>query len=279
MSQPGETKQPIQSLTELSTVHRVVRRNTFCAYCGVEFSDSVPFEEEHVIGRRFVPKGTLAGNWNLVLRACGSCNDIKAALENDISAITMQPDAGGRYASDDERLIAEAKRKARTTSQLTRRFVSEPEPPLKFTGSFGPATFEFSFVRPAQADDQRLFELARLQLTGFFSMLTWQAEQQRGWFWPGNYCPVVAVRKEDWGNPHLLWIEDVAREWEPRLHAVTADGFYKIWIRRCPEEPPVWAWAIEWNRNYRLAVCQNGGVADHRGGVRGTDCHSRAARK
>ncbi len=239
--------------TSHSPSRRIVRRSAFCAYCGHAFGPGERGEDEHVIGRRFVPKGTLAGQWNLILTACGTCNDIKSELENDISAITMQPDVIGRYACDDPRFVAEAKRKARTTNRRTRRFVSEPEPPVNITGRFGPMTMKVSFAQPAPCDEARLFQLARLQLAGFFSMLTWQEDQRRGFYWPGAYMPIVAVRKEDWGNPLLAWVEQKARGWDHRLFCIAADGFYKAWIRRRSGVPAVWGWALEWNLNFRLA--------------------------
>lgn len=240
-------------LTSYSPSRRIVRRSGFCAYCGHAFRPGERGEDEHVIGRRFVPRGTLAGQWNLILTSCGACNDIKSELENDVSAITMQPDGLGQFVCDDPRLIAEATRKARTTNRRTGRFVSEPEAPLNITGRFGPMRMKFSFTHPAQCDDARLFQLARLQLAGFFSMLTWQDDQQRGFYWPGAYMPIVVVRKEDWGNPLLSWVEQTAANWELRLFAIAADGFYKVWIKRRPGDPAVWAWALEWNRNFRLA--------------------------
>lgn len=243
---------PPVPLTSFRPDRRIVRRSQWCTYCGYAFETGESREDEHVIGRRFVPKGTIAGQWNLILTACGKCNDMKAELENDISAITMQPDSLGRYATDDPRLITEAKRKARTTSQRTGRFVSEPERPITISMPLGGATISFSFSSPAQVDENRLFQLARFQLAGFFSMLTWDAEQQRGYYWPGSYMPVVAARKEDWGNPLLGWVTETAKRWDYRLHAIAADTFYKIWIKRRPDDPAVWAWIMEWNHNFRL---------------------------
>ena len=233
--------------------HRVVKRNVLCAYCGIPLEPFKGGEAEHVIGRRFVPKGTLAGQWNLIVRSCPPCNDGKADLEDDLSAITMQPDGLGRFAADDDRLRAEAVRKARTRNRRTQQRVSEPTPPLVVEGNFGPAKITFSYTAPAQADDRRMFELARLPLIGFFSMLTYDETARRGYFWTGQYAPVVVARQEDWGNPRLLWIDAVSKDWEYRLHAIAAEGFYKVWIRRRLGEPAVWAWAIEWNRNFRLA--------------------------
>lgn len=240
-------------LVEQSPRHRVVKRNVICVYCARPFSAELPWEEEHVVGRRFVPKGTLSGNWNLIVRACGVCNDGKADLENDISAITMQPDATRSFASDDPRLASEASRKGRTTNRRTGRFVEEVEKPPNITMNAPGFSVSFGFVQPAQADPERLFLLARLQLMGFFFMLTYDEGARRGHYWPGDYQPVVAVRKEDWGHPHLQWIEELSRDWNPRLHAVTAEGFYKIWIKRRPNNPAIWSWALEWNRTYRVA--------------------------
>lgn len=237
---------------QFSPIHRLVIRNIRCAYCGVSLDAHSGGEAEHVIGRRFVPKGALAAQWNLILRACPACNDAKADLEDDISAITMQPDAYGRFAIDDPRLPAEAERKGRTRNRRTSRRVSEPTPPLVINGNFGSATMRFSFQSPAQADERRLFDLARYQLTGFFYMLTYKEEERHGRYWRGVYAPVVSARREDWGHPWLRWIESVAEGWDFRLHAIAADGFYKIWIRKHPAAD-MWAWAIEWNGNYRLA--------------------------
>jgi hypothetical protein len=240
-------------MTRRSPTRRIVKRNVICPYCNRPFGPDRPPENEHVIARCFVPKGTLAAQWNLVLRACGECNDTKADLESDISAVTMQPDAREQYASDDPRLSAEAKRKSRTTNRRTGRWVSEGEKAPKVSFNAPGLSIAFGFVQPAQPDHRRLFLLAQLQLIGFFFWLTYDEEAQRGSYWPGDYEPVVAARKEDWGHPHLRWIEEVSSGWEWRLHGITADAFFKVWIKRRPGEPPVWSWALEWNRTYRVA--------------------------
>lgn len=243
----------MNDLKPMSPKHRVVKRSAWCAYCGTPLAPFGGGEDEHVIGRRFVPKGTLAGSWNLILSACPACNDHKADLENDLSSITMQPDGLGRFADDGERLPAEAARKSSAINRRTGQAVSEPTPPIEVAGDFGGARISFSFTSPAQADDRRMFELARLQLAGFFSMLTFDRAARRGWFWTGQYAPVVVARREDWGNPRLAWVDEVSADWDHRLHAIAAEGYYKTWIRRREGEPAVWAWAIEWNRTFRLA--------------------------
>src|SRR5438067_12808695 len=72
----------------------IVLKNETCVYCGSELTAG-NCTKEHVIGRKFVPKGKLHEEWNLIVRACTSCNHTKSDLEDDISAISLPPDACG----------------------------------------------------------------------------------------------------------------------------------------------------------------------------------------
>lgn len=231
----------------------VILHNVTCAYCGVAFSDLMPSEKEHVIGRRFVPKGTLDRQWNLLLRSCRRCNGLKADLENDISAITMHPAAYGGHVNDDPRLHAEASRKAQNSiSRRTGKPVAVGENPLKVGTKFGPAVFDFSFAMPPQAQEDRLYELARYQVGGFFYLTTFDEGTARGGLLPGGFYPLAAVRKADWGNPQMRWFMDTTKAWRWRVHAIGADGYFAIATRRMSETQDLWSWALEWNQNFRL---------------------------
>src|SRR4051794_17550674 len=121
----------VNALIETASNRAIILNNAACAYCGVEFSDVMLPEKEHTIGRRLVPKGTLNRQWNLLLRSCRRYNSYKANLEDDISAITMQPDATGQFVNADPRLRAEAARKAHNAiSRKTGKPVSAPEEPI-----------------------------------------------------------------------------------------------------------------------------------------------------
>jgi len=230
-----------------------ILKNETCPYCGTVLTPDVD-TEDHVIARRLVPKGMMAGSWNLQVRACEPCNNRKAGLEDDLSAITMQPDGLGRHVLDHPQLSMDADRKGRgSTSQRTGKRVAdsierfavnvEPIPGVKIT---------VNLSGPPQPDPDRVRELAWFQLMGFFYWLTYSDATRRGGFWHGPFCQLLHSLKADWGNPvHLSFMRAVS-SWEPRFVSSTvAQGFFKIAIRRHPSAA-CWSWALEWNHNLRV---------------------------
>lgn len=228
--------------------------NVTCWYCGRLFNDrGLLRTAEHAIARRFVPRGKLDGQWNLIGWACGECNGRKADLENDISAISMQPDALGRYPDNDHELKSEAERKARNSfSRRTRRLVKDSAEKIAARAPLAPGVeFEFEATARPQANSDRVHELARLQLMAFFYWLTFDEKTGRGGFWRGGFFPIYDTVRSDWGNPLVRSFMDSVIGWEPRLIAITAEGFYKVAIRRHPEAE-CWSWALEWNKQHRI---------------------------
>jgi len=233
--------------------HKVVTLdNCTCVYCGEELTPEET-TKEHVIGRRFVPKGKLNCGWNLLVNACRGCNNVKSDLENDISAITMQPDAWGRHPNDDQALSNEARRKGQNSiSRRTKKPVKDSREEIKIEVPFGSnATFSFTTTCPPMIERQRLYELARLQLMGFFYLTTYSEKTKRGGFWLGAFCPVQEALISDWGNPVHLSFMDTVATWKPIFLGIGADGYYKVVIRRHPSAI-CWAWGLEWNQNFRI---------------------------
>lgn len=227
--------------------------NINCPYCGKVFDGDQHGTKEHVIGRRFVPRGTLDRQWNLILQACEPCNRLKADLEDDISAITMLPDVFGRYAADDPRLKAAAKRKAvNARSRLTGKPVGSSHAKLQLKGSIGPATLTFDAVAPPQIEDNRIFHLAHLHVSAFFYYLTYNTETRRGGYFLGEPRFLTYARRGDWGNPQIRWFMDLVRNWDHRILATGASGFFKLLIRKRPTGANVWSWAVEWNQCLRV---------------------------
>lgn len=227
-------------------------RNVTCPYCGFDLTSETA-TREHVVGRRFVPKGKLNGHWNLIVNACGPCNNRKADLENDVSAITLYTEDGEAHPNYDDEAIADAQRKAANAiSRRTKKPVKESHEDLAFDVPFGTAAnIGFNFTSPPQIDEARAFELARLQLAGFFFLLTYQKDQERGGFWPDGCYLLMMVRRADYGNPTMTDFANAVLNWEPRLIGHTAEGYFRVCIRKHPEAD-CWSWALEWNGSTRL---------------------------
>ena len=250
MDSPSASTQA--NLVDASPGRPKALHNCACVYCA-SILTKANISREHVIGRRFVPKGKLHGQWNLIVNACRACNAQKADLEDDISAITLQPDAWGRYGHEDSSAIADAQRKANDArSRLTKKPVKDSHEQLRLSGSLGPGVhLSFQFTAPPQIDDRRAFELARLQLVAFFYMQTYNRETRRGGYWLHGYHPVFQAARGDWGNPLMMAFMRTVENWDCRLVGVTADGFFKVVTRKHPSAE-TWAWAVEWNHSRRL---------------------------
>lgn len=227
-------------------------QNVTCPYCGAPI-DKRARTKEHVVGRRFVPVGTLNNAWNLIFWSCLQCNREKSDLEDDISAITMHFHVAGLPRMNDSRVQAEAKRKGmKSGSRSTGKAVAESSASLAVNAKIGVVgEMVADFTAPPQLDDARVHELARLQMTGFFYFLTYDRARNVGHYWPGGFYPVHGTIKSDWGNPvHREFMKEVAT-WDYRLILSTADGYYRAAIRRHPAKD-CWSWAVEWNDCYRL---------------------------
>jgi hypothetical protein len=227
--------------------------NVTCVYCGHPITRETR-TREHVIGRRFVPRGMLDNNWNLIVWACHPCNNAKSDLEDDLSAIALMPDPWSQSENTPPALQADIARKARgSRSRRTKRSVADSHEHLEVSTRFGPGvSMTFKLVAPPQADFARLGALAQFQLRAFFYWITYDATTETGRFWPDRlYCLAEAAR-QDWGNAQQLAFMRAVQEWETRLVAPElAGGFFRVALRRHPTVP-CFAWALEWNRYWRL---------------------------
>lgn len=201
--------------------------NVVCPYCGATLTPDNS-TKEHVVGRRFVPKGTLENEWNLILNACRSCNNRKADLEDDISAITMQPDASGRHFGAHQQLAVDAARKReKTFSRHTGKIVGESRSTLQVKYNLGPgATLTFNMIGQEQIAEDRIFELARRHFQAFFHFITYDQTTARGWWWKGMFAQILAVsqpleqiRIVNAGNGLILTNRRGEREGDTRVTA------------------------------------------------------------
>ncbi|TPI60831.1 HNH endonuclease [Mesorhizobium sp. B3-1-7] len=234
----------------------VILRNRVCPYCRIDLS---PGNEstEHVVGRKFVPKGTLENQWNLILKACDNCNGNKADLEDDISAITMQPDVSGQHFGSHPQLAKDAAHKAtKASSRHTGKAVGDSQPNLVVKGELAKGvSVTFNFTGQAVISPERAFDLAAYHFRAFFFYLTFNPGDGCGPELPGVYAEIQAVSKRDWGNDVARAFMARTRSWEPQLVFTTASGHFRLAIRKHPDKQ-MWSLATEWNENYRvMALC------------------------
>lgn len=235
-------------------VNRPVRlRNKSCPYCGCKFDSSTQVNEEHTIGRRFVPKGAMENQFNLIFWACKECNEEKSQLEDDISVISMIPRSPGRGPEVEAILAAEVERKAhKSGSRRTGRSVARSEERVTLEGGLGTASVTFGFVAPPQIDHKRVYRLAQLHFDAFFYEAHYNNQSNLGGFFPhrfhynAGYFPI-----SNWGDERARWFMNITLEWPTISAVVTAKGFFKLILRHSPCMT-MWACAAEWNQSMRV---------------------------
>ena len=223
-----------------------------CAYCRAELTPSNR-SDDHVVGRRFVPQGTITG-FSLKLKACKRCNGYKSTLEDDISAITMLPDTAGNYARDDERLRATSKRKAKgARSPATRRLAAESYHQIEARLPIGGGmTLNYNGIAMPRIDDKRIGQLAYFHVQGFNFFQSFDRARGHGaWFEPSRFVMLDSMISSDWGNPALRYFTETVEIWQAVCMTAMADGYFRIIIRKNPAAD-VYAWALEWNDRMRV---------------------------
>lgn len=227
--------------------------NQSCPYCGKTFCEDLPPTKEHVIGRRFVPKGLLDNQWNLILQACEGCNNGKAELEDDISAITMHPSMIGWTGDEHPALREDALRKAQNSiHRSTKKPVIDSSQNFNITYKGEGISIKFSGAAPPQLNPNRAYDLAFLHWRALFYWLTYDQSSQHGKWWPATeFLSVSVTRKGDWGNPLNRYFMDTSKEWVQLALCGTAHGCFKASIKRFEDEP-LFAMAVEWNETFRV---------------------------
>ncbi|PWS37126.1 hypothetical protein DFH01_09660 [Falsiroseomonas bella] len=236
-----------------SPKHVVRLKNTICPYCIRPLVRQVEPNVDHVIGRRFVPLGSIEGQWNLLVKSCRACNEKKSRHESVVSAVILQPDAFGQHPADMDLVRQEAARKGSARHPKTKRAVRDSRTEQVLHGNLGPsASLSFQIVGPPQVPPDDADGLAHMQVQAIFFLLTLDEQTKNGSALPGVFCTVAEARRADWGNVRLKAFAEYTANWLPRFRGIAANGFFKAVIRRHPELKPIWSWALEWNRSMRI---------------------------
>jgi hypothetical protein len=229
-------------------------KNLTCCYCLNDLKAGKT--EEHVIARRFVPKGVLESEWNLILYACQSCNNSKSDLEDDLALLSLQYCPLDSKSPGEVSLIrAKLEKARRAISRRTKQPVSASSEETTIDFVLGPgATMSVELIGAPQFDDARAHRLAMMQASAFFYLLSFNHESNIGSVWPGSaFAPADIAIHTDWGNAIQRWFMSKVANWQPRFVVATAKGFFRAAIRRHPLEL-LWSCALEWNRGVRVVA-------------------------
>jgi hypothetical protein len=240
--------------------HRDIRKsNRFCLYCGQDFYDATNNREsnkEHLIGREFVPKRSLDNgqDFNLIFRACKECNARKSELERHISSITL---VNSSACQDDALALDSAERKANKDYHPDKKgvLIKDSHEKHSISGQLMGMNISFGLTSPPQLKRKYAEELAFRHIQGIFSMITSSnPTQQENTRWlTANHFDVFGIYKEsDWGNPQLQEIISRTSDWSCYANINTANGFFKVIMKRDNKKNSGWVWAIEWNKSYRV---------------------------
>lgn len=229
--------------------------NEVCLYCNEPFDGAnVVATKEHLVGRNFVPRGSLNGgqSFNFIFNACHACNNDKSTLEGHVSTITqlMSP-AVAESAAFSERARAKSHGEIHP---WTRRPVAESfhESTIQMRGvGLG---IRMGFVGPPQADRDIVYRLALRHVQGLYALVTNpdRTVQPLTLLFPGWVYVLGYYLPSDWGNSQALAASERVRDWTVRARIITASGYFQAMLRRDHAEVGTWFWALEWNRYMRI---------------------------
>ena len=87
-------------------------------------------------------------------------------------------------------------------------------------------------------------------MSALFYYKTFDAESGTGASLPGVFSGVQWSPRSDWGNERHRAFMGCVSNWGHRVNIDAARGYFKAILRDHPSRD-CWAWAVEWNRNYR----------------------------
>jgi hypothetical protein len=237
------------------------KSNQNCFYCGdyVGSGSEISSDKEHLIGREFVPKGSLDGaSFNFIFRACQRCNGEKSAAERHISSVTLLTSPARQI---DGQVNSLAMHKASRDFHPHKKGVLVKDAGDEHVVEFGEGgmTAKFTLVGPPQLDQDAVNLLACNHVQGIFAMCATEDPRvtERSKFLPASYlyCFGHYIHR-DWGNPHIREITRRVVDWPCCASIVSANGYFKLMLKKCVEGEEFF-WALEWNKSLRIvgAIC------------------------
>ncbi|MDO8329097.1 MAG: hypothetical protein Q7T36_01335 [Fluviicoccus sp.] len=236
----------------------VSKSNQYCLYCGrlVGVGATISSNKEHLVGREFVPTGAFGDGtlFNFIFRACEDCNNEKSNIERHISTVSLYNSPARR---DSQIYNDIANRKAANDYYPNKQgvLIKDSDDNLTIAGGFGRSNITFGLSSPPQVEPTYFELLAFRHIQGIFSLIT-------------SHNPLTATgttllshdffhffglyNHADWGNPHLIEIMSRVCKFPCYANIETANGFFKVIIRKRSADDGEWFWALEWNKSYRV---------------------------
>lgn len=229
------------------------RSNQYCPYCGVfvGVGSDVPSDKEHLVGRNFVPKGSLEdGAFNFIFRSCKECNNQKAEAERHVSSVTLYNSPGR---AEDARVDAIARHKAARDIHPDKKVpVQEASEKRHIEFNIGAFSARFGLISPPRLREEDVLALACFHVKALFSLVTTLdcRQQEKFRILPASQvCCLGYYSHGDWGNPQLATVTQRVQSWPCYANVATAAGYFRAVLRRGEKW---WFWALEWNRSVRV---------------------------
>lgn len=234
--------------------NEIEKSNQWCLYCGSYIGITANFytNKEHLIGREFVPKGLLVGTaFNFIFRACQICNDNKSNLERHVSSITLINSPERNSNNEINNLAINKASKdfhPNHKGQLVIKSVFKQNIQLNESVNLG---FEF----PPQLNSEYAKILALRHIQGMFSLVTTKNAlelKDMRLLNPEYFYFLDTFNNNDWGNPQINCLIEKTKDWACHCNIVTAQGFFKVIMKRGKNIKDGWFWALEWNKQLRV---------------------------
>ncbi len=232
-------------------------RNQHCLYCNcfLGAGSDAKVTKEHLIGKRFVPTGSLdkGQRFNLLFSACEACNNRKARFEDHVSAVAMVWSPRG--ASDPSFHANMLRKAAESYHPLRPGFtVAESAEYPQIRAAFGGASIQMTFSAPPRLDARQVKMLAAMHVQALYALATTRDHRSADGLkrlHPSNIWFLAWYPVTDWGNPSLAQASQRIASRPPAITINAAEGAFRATLRRGAAEQH-WCWALEWNHAVRI---------------------------
>jgi hypothetical protein len=212
-----------------------------------------------LIGRNFVPKGSLTGDsFNFVFRACIECNSEKSNAERHVSTVSLFNSPArleGRAIND-----LAIRKASKDYHPIAQKLVRDASVPHKIETEGNGFSSNLHMTSPPQLEHKSVILLAVRQIQGLFALITTEdprIPEKSKILSASNVLVHMNYNYGDWGNPQLLEIVERTKDWQAPLVVNSASSHFKA-ILRLPKSPGEgYFWALEWNKSVRIvgAIC------------------------